>query len=264
MATDDDDSVMHHGAAALTVWTETNDQLDSTPSVFGRSPDIVEYKVPDLASLSGGRVVAFHGVIGDAMQKLGVVVQHSCGSGGQLAANLKPPELVEQMQAALNDLLASAVDGQRWREKRDEKIVHKAVSNALKGERVRWEQDRLGRSDKAMQPGTRIHIQGYGVGAVRGHRQTLLGRSNVHLIEFDREIPPGLLGAAEERESTNVPSFLCGSKVSCGSNMTADCRQEEEVGCERWAGRGEALRAGLECDHAGRDGAAARRRPARD
>ena len=71
---------MHNGAAAVTIWTETDGVLDLPPLQFGTKPAMVEFRVPELQSLSGGHIVAFHGVIGDAIQKLGAVIQARCSS----------------------------------------------------------------------------------------------------------------------------------------------------------------------------------------
>eukprot|EP01052_Picozoa_sp_SAG31_P037997 SAG31_NODE_4995_length_2814_cov_1.128545_3_plen_283_part_00 len=54
MATNDDDSVMQNGASAMTVWTETDGVLDLPPKQFGIKPELVEFRVPELQSLSGG------------------------------------------------------------------------------------------------------------------------------------------------------------------------------------------------------------------
>lgn len=180
-------STRYSGAVAIRVWTESKGVLNPTPREFGRRPPRGKYEVyvPDVVSLGSGQVVAFHGSMGEGLQMLGAVVQHS-------TEHTRSKELVAglaQVCAKENDEASKALA----RSASTMNIVNETTAIVRVEEQqhwqLKWAQDALGKADEEMAADTRIHFASKGWGTYKGFKKKPIG-ANAHTIEFD-EAPFG-------------------------------------------------------------------------
>jgi hypothetical protein len=165
-------------AVALRVWTASAGTLNSTPREFGVRPPVGRYTVefPELARLGLGEIVAFHGSIGMGLNTLGAVIQHSehCAWSKTLLAGVAAVIHAETDQGTV-----------RHRTQSQLRLLEEGRAEL----RTAWEakllQERQGRADQAMDPGTRIWVRGYGWGTYKQFKKRNWG-ANEHVVQFDQ------------------------------------------------------------------------------
>jgi hypothetical protein len=178
-------STRYSGAVAIRVWTESNGVLNPAPREFGRRPPCGKYEVyvPDVVSLGSGQVVAFHGSMGEGLQMLGAVVQHS-------TEHTRSKELVAalaEMCAKEKDEASEARKKMAWSASTTD-LVNETTAIVRAEEQhhwqLKWAQDALGKADEEMAVGTRIHFASKGWGTYKGFKKKPIG-ANDHTSEFD-------------------------------------------------------------------------------
>jgi hypothetical protein len=198
-------STRYSGAVAIRVWTESNGVLNPTPREFGQRPAVGMYEVyvPDVVSLGSGQIVAFHGTMGEGLQMLGAVVQHSTEQHSTEHARSK--ELVAALAGVCAKEKEEASEGRKalkWGSASTVDIVNETTAIVRAEEQqhwqLKWAQDALGKADEEMAVGTRIHFASKGWGTYKGFKKKPIG-ANDHTIEFD-EPPPDTDGG--ERKLT--------------------------------------------------------------
>lgn len=184
-------------AVALRVWTASAGTLNPTPREFGVRPPVGRYTVefPELARLGLGEIVAFHGSIGMGLNTLGAVIQHSeqYAWSKTLLAGIAAVVHLETEQGTVRHRTQSQL-----RLLEEGRVESRAVWE------VKLHQERQGRADQAMVPGTRIWVQGYGWGTYKQFKKKTWG-ANEHVVQFDQmEATEETLGESSGRELTLV------------------------------------------------------------